>query len=77
MFVKTILVDNEILHRIQTGDIVLTPGQWIQIAWLDKKSRFVGVTPKAQTFWGVHEHDRNSFKTCRDHFKKFHSLKKA
>jgi hypothetical protein len=77
MFVPTVFVDNETLHRIQTGDVVLTPGQWIQIAWLDKKSRFVGVTPKAQTFWGVHWEQRATFKACRDHFKKYHSLKKA
>jgi hypothetical protein len=77
MFVPTVFVDNEILHRVQTGDIVLTPGQWIQIAWLDEKSRFVGVTPRAQCFWGVHKHKRNAFKTCRDNFKKLPAAKPA
>ena len=53
MYVKTIVVTEEILHRIQIGDIVLTPGQWIRLAWLDQRSRYVGVTPKAKTRFGI------------------------
>lgn len=70
MFVPTITVDELTLQRIQAGDIVLTPGQWIQLTWLDHKSRFVGVTPTAQTFWGIHSNENAKFKIMRDQFKR-------
>jgi len=70
MYVPTVLVTEEVLHRITIGDIVLTPGQWIQLAWLPgQRSRFVGVGPTG-TFWGVHEHSREAFKLACDAFKR-------
>jgi len=78
MFVPTVLVTEDVLHRIQEGDIVLTRGQWIQLAWLPgQKSRFVGVSPKAKTFWGVHTHTRGAFKKNCDSFKRFTQRQKS
>jgi hypothetical protein len=69
MYVKTIVIDNALLHRIQTGDVKLTPGQWIRLAWLDQRSRFVGVHPRSGNFWGVHTHKQNAFQRCMENFR--------
>ena len=35
------------------GQIKLQTGQWIQLAWLKQKSRFVGIT-RGGSFWAIH-----------------------
>ena len=53
MYVKTITVDNELLLRLMSGDVRLKAGQWIQLDWCDKPSRWVGRMPSG-TVWAVH-----------------------
>ena len=49
----TILIDNEKHTQLQNGTLKLQCGQWIQLAWCDKPSRWVGLT-KGRTLWAVH-----------------------
>ena len=53
MYVKTIRVGNELLLRLMSGDVRLKAGQWIQLDWCDKPSRWVGLMPSG-TVWAVH-----------------------
>jgi hypothetical protein len=41
----TVFVDNDTLDRLERGWLKLQPGQWIQLAWCDKPSRWAGITP--------------------------------
>ena len=54
MYVSTILVDSELLMKIRAGEIKLRPGQWIKLAWSDRKSRFIGRNPETETLWASH-----------------------
>ena len=49
----TILIDNEKHTQLQNGTLEIQCGQWIQLAWCDKPSRWVGLT-KGGTLWAVH-----------------------
>ena len=49
----TIYIDNEKYIKILAGELKLQCGQWIQLAWCDKPSRWVGLT-KAKSVWAVH-----------------------
>lgn len=44
-FLPLVHIDVPELGRLHTGDLVLRRGQWVQLAWLDKPSRWVGITP--------------------------------
>ncbi len=50
---KTIPVNNELCTKLQNGEVELLCGQWIQLAWCDKPSRWVGLT-KGGSIWAVH-----------------------
>lgn len=52
-FQPTILIDNDLYTKIESGEVKLQCGQWIQLEWCDKPSRWVGLT-KAKTLWAVH-----------------------
>lgn len=51
-FKPTILINENTIEKIINGEIKLQTGQWIQLAWLNKKSRFVGITFSGD-FWAV------------------------
>jgi len=56
----TILIDNDKCIQLQEGTLKLQCGQWIQLAWCAKPSRWVGLT-KGGSIWAVHypiENDR-------------------
>jgi len=53
MYTKTILIDFDMLQKIEAGKIKIKSGQWIQYKWLPTKSRFVGVT-KTRSIWALH-----------------------
>ena len=72
-FQPTILVDNDLYVKIENGEVKLQCGQWIQLEWCDKPSRWVGLT-KARTLWAVHHPVRmNQFKTLCDNIERFKS----
>ena len=50
---STIFVDNELCAKLQSGEVTLQCGQWIQLAWCDKPSRWVGLT-RGKSLWAVH-----------------------
>jgi len=54
MFCKTINVDNELLIKLQNGTVKLRPGQWIKLAWCDRKARWIGRNPASGTLWVSH-----------------------
>ena len=58
----TILIDNQKYTQLQEGTLKLQCGQWIQLEWCDKPSRWVGLT-KGRTLWAVH------YPVKADHFK--------
>jgi hypothetical protein len=74
----TILIDNQIYTQLQNGTLRLQCGQWIQLAWCDKPSRWVGLT-KSGTLWAVHYPVRlDKFKALCVNIDRFkHSPKKA
>jgi len=49
----TIFIDNEEHNKLQEGTLKIQCGQWIQLAWCDKPSRWVGLT-KSGTLWATH-----------------------
>ena len=53
MFVPTIVLTNEIIERIEKGEIRLRCGQWVQIPHCTKRSRFVCLS-KGKSLWIVH-----------------------
>ena len=54
MYFKTILVDNDLIVKLHSGEVKLRPGQWIQLAWSDRKSRWIGRNPTSGTIWASH-----------------------
>jgi len=50
---STITITENMLDKIESGELKIKGGQWVQYAWLNKKSRFVGVT-KSGSVWVVH-----------------------
>jgi hypothetical protein len=69
MYAKTITITKNMLAKIESGDIKIKSGQWIQYAWLDKKSRFVGVT-NSRSVWAVHSR-YGKYNTQSQSIKKF------
>jgi hypothetical protein len=43
-FVGTVFIDNDKIERYLSGQEVLQVGQWVQFAWLDFRSRWIGVS---------------------------------
>jgi hypothetical protein len=54
MYVPTIIIDNELSLKLHSGEVKLRPGQWIQLAWSDRKARFIGRNPDSGTLWVSH-----------------------
>ena len=52
-FQPTVYVTHEILDQLREGTLTLKKGQWIHLAWTNKKSRWVGVRSSG-TVWAVH-----------------------
>ena len=50
---STIIITQKMFSQIEAGELQIKSGQWVQYSWLNKKSRFVGVT-KAGSVWAVH-----------------------
>ena len=40
MYTKTIIITEEMLDGISSGEIVIKCGQWVQYRWLKNKSRW-------------------------------------
>ena len=53
MYTKTIRVNNDTLNKLVDGELVFKTGQWIQLEWCSKPSRWVGRLPSG-TVWAVH-----------------------
>lgn len=54
-FIKTVnLWDPKITALIESGDLVLTCGQWVTCGTDGMKSRFVSFNPKSKTYNVVH-----------------------
>ena len=53
MYTTTITITKDMLQQIEDGKLKIKCGQWIQYAWMSKKSRFVGVT-KRGSIWSIH-----------------------
>ena len=67
----TIFVDNDLYTKIQSGEVRIQCGQWIQLAWCDKPSRWVGLT-SGRTMWAVHYPVRmDQFKTLCTNIDRF------
>lgn len=67
----TIFVDNDLYTKIQNGKVRIQCGQWIQLAWCDKPSRWVGLT-SGRTMWAVHYPVRmDQFKTLCTNIDRF------
>jgi len=68
-YLPTINVDNALCEALHRGQLRLQPGQWIKLAWSDRKSRWVGLTPDG-TIWARHwtgKHDPKAFTNlCRN-----------
>ncbi len=52
-FQPTVLIDNAKCIQLQEGTLKLQCGQWIQLAWCDKPSRWIGLT-KGGSIWAAH-----------------------
>lgn len=67
-YLKTIQVDNSIVQLLHNGHLSLQRGQWIKLAWSDRKSRYVGRRPSG-VLWVSHwtgKHDAEHFRgMCR------------
>lgn len=50
---KTIPWTPAVSKVVLSRALILQPGQWIKLPWLDSPSRFVGITP-AGSIWAVH-----------------------
>ena len=46
MFAPVIDIDNDLYDKLAAGTIKLQPGQWVKLAWSDRKARWIGVTPR-------------------------------
>ena len=53
MYTKTIIITEDMLDGISSGEIVIKCGQWVQYRWLKNKSRWIGVS-RSGAFWAVH-----------------------
>ncbi len=69
---STVFIDNEKHTQLYNGTLKLQCGQWIQLAWCDKPSRWVGLT-KGRTLWAVHYPVKtDQFKTLCKNIDRFH-----
>ena len=50
---KTIPFTSNVEKCVRNGALVLQPGQWVKLPWLDYPSRWVGLT-RAGSIWMVH-----------------------
>ncbi len=69
MYTTTIFITQDMIQQIEDGKLKIKCGQWVQYAWMAKKSRFVGVT-KAGSIWAVHSR-YSKFYTQAKSIKKF------
>lgn len=69
MYTTTITITHEMMEQIEAGNLMIKCGQWVQYAWMSKKSRFVGVT-KSGSIWAVHS-EYQKFYTQTESIKKF------
>ena len=46
MFAPVINIDNDLYGKLASGAVTLRPGQWVKLAWCDRKARYIGVTPR-------------------------------
>ena len=69
MYTTTIKITQDMIEQIEAGQLTIKCGQWVQYAWMLKKSRFVGVT-KAGSIWAVHS-KYQKFNTQAQRIKKF------
>lgn len=46
MFAPVIEIDNALYDKLAAGTVKLPPGQWVKLAWSDRKARYIGVTPR-------------------------------
>ena len=66
---STITIDNEKCTQLSEGTISLPMGQWVQLEWCDKPSRWVGRLPSG-TLWAVHHpYKHEQFLTLCESFK--------
>jgi hypothetical protein len=69
---STVFIDNKKHNQLQDGTLKLQCGQWIQLAWCDKPSRWVGLT-KGRTLWAVHYPvKKDQFVTLCKNIDRFH-----
>ena len=68
-FKSTIQIGNAELEAIERGELKLQPGQWVQLDWLSKPSRFVGQRTKHCLTWMTHHPRNNEFSANRSAFK--------
>ena len=69
----TIIINNDLYTKIESGEVKLQCGQWIRLAWCDKPSRWVGLT-LGQSLWAVHYPIRmNKFKALCENINRFQS----
>ena len=69
----TIIIDNDLYTKIQSGEVKLQCGQWIRLVWCDEPSRWVGLT-SSQSLWAVHYPIRmNKFKALCEGINRFQS----
>lgn len=52
-YTSTIKITHKMIQEIESGNLSIKSGQWVQYEGMTKKSRFVGVT-KAGSIWAVH-----------------------
>ncbi len=50
---KIVAVDEQVLSLLMSGHLKLQCGQWIQLDWCSKPSRWVGRRPSGSV-WAVH-----------------------
>lgn len=53
MYKKTIIITEDMLDGIVSGQIKIQCGQWVQYRWLKNKSRWIGVS-RSGACWAVH-----------------------
>lgn len=57
-FQKTINISIEQLEKLENGEITLQCGQWVKFSWIQKKSRWIGITPN-RSIWAIHKNINN------------------
>ena len=69
MYKTTIKITEDMIEKIEAGEIKIKCGQWVQYEWMSEKSRFVGVTRNG-SIWAVHSKYKK-FNTQAQRIKRF------